>query len=90
MSTSGPRPAQPAGRRLNLSPHAIAVLLVASIFLPSGFDAVPFLSSEETHAETAECEILEDFLGSPELVEGFEGTPAELQRWVDLYDRDCR
>ncbi len=89
MSRFGGRPEQPAGRCLNLSPHAIALLLVVSILLPSGFGASTFLADEETHAETAECVLLEAFLGSPELLANFKGTPEELQRWVDTYRQHC-
>jgi len=78
-----------AGRRLNLGPHGIVLLLVASILLPSGFGAGTYLPDEETHAATAECVLLEGFLGSPELLANFKGTPEELQRWVDAYRQHC-
>ena len=89
MSRLAGRLARPAGRRVNLSPHVIALLLVASLLLPSGFGAGTLISNEETHPATAECVLLESFLGSPALLADFEGTPEEMQRWVNAYDQHC-
>ena len=81
-----------AGRRLGLGPHGIALLLAISIILPSHLPGGGS-SQEEPHgaaAASAECVVLGEFLGSPDSLADFEGTPAELQRWVDLYESDCR
>lgn len=90
MSRLASRRALLSDRRLNLGPHGIALLLVALIFLQSGFGAGTFLSDEEAQAATDECVLLEGFLGNPEVVANFKRTPEELQRWVDVYDRDCQ
>ncbi len=81
-----------AGCRLSLGPHSIALLLAISIILPSHIPGGG-PSQEKPHgaaAASAECVLLEEFLGSPHSVAEFEGTPAELERWVNLYNADCR
>ncbi len=71
--------------------HKIVVLVFAATILFSWwFVASRAVDKEESHSQSGECVLLGAFLGSPELVANFERTPEEMQRWVDMYDRDCR
>ena len=90
MSQLQVRPVQRAHRGLGLGAHSIAILLAASVIFMTGLVGDRTQSRDDLHGLNAECALLDGFLGSPELLASFRGTPEELQRWVDTYDRDCR
>ena len=73
----------------SLGPHSIALLLAASAIFSSGLIARTNRTSNDSHGLTAECAVLEQFLGSPDVVANFKGTSEELQRLVDTFYRDC-
>ena len=77
--------------RWGLGPHGIALLLAITLILPS---RMPWASSRPAMhgplAGTPECAVLDEFLADEQLQANFQGTPSELDRWVTLYDADCR
>ena len=87
--------ALPLGRRTRVAPHSIVLLLTAAAFFYS-YGALapgPAPLSEPSHESITasdKCVVLQRFFESPRLLADFDGTPAEMQRWVDAYDRDCR
>jgi hypothetical protein len=85
----------PLGRRTRVAPHSIVLLLTAAAFFYSypALTPGPAPLSEPSHESITasdKCVVLQRFFESPRLLADFDGTPAEMQRWVDAYDRDCR
>ncbi len=78
-----------------MAPHSIVLLLTAAAFFSSYGALAPGSGplNEPSHKSITasdKCVVLQRFFESPRLLADFDGTPAEMQRWVDAYDRDCR